>query len=321
MRAIAVIAACAALVFCGARAGAQTWPSRAATIVSPFSAGSGVDLLARHVANELQDKLGQPFVVDDRAGANGNVGAAYAAKAAPDGNTLLIVTPGIAVQNKYVYSSMPFDFARDFDPLVLIAKAPMLVMVNPALPVHNLAELVAYARANPGKVRVSSSGVGSQPHVTLEMIKGMAGVDMTHVPYNSAGQQNTDLVSGQIEAGINYVTTTIGLVKAGSARALATTSATRLDDLPDVPTMREAGFPGFEAVGWYGVFAPRGTPAMVGEKVGKVVNDWLASERSKRPLRDLGMQAAGGGADDLRAWMAAEETRWGDILKRVVVPQ
>ncbi len=321
MRAVAAALTLLALAANGARAQTPSWPTRAATIISPFSAGSGVDLLARHIGNELQDKLGQPFIVDDRAGANGDVGAAYAAKAAPDGYTLLIVTPGIAVQNKYVYATMPFDFERDFSPIALVAKAPMLVMVNPSLPVHTLAELIAYAKANPGKVRVSSTGVGSQPHVTLEMIKGMAGVDMTHVPYNSAGQQNTDLIAGQIEAGINYVTTTIGLVKAGSARALATTGATRLADLPDVPTMREAGFPGFEAVGWYGIFAPRGTPDIVGAKVNKVVNDWLASDRSIAPLRDLGMQPAGGSADDLRAWMAAEENRWGALMKRVIVPQ
>ncbi len=321
MRAVAAALTLLALAAGGARAQTPSWPTRAATIISPFSAGSGVDLLARHIGNELQDKLGQPFIVDDRAGANGDVGAAYAAKAAPDGYTLLIVTPGIAVQNKYVYAAMPFDFERDFSPIALVAKAPMLVMVNPSLPVHTLAELIAYAKANPGKVRVSSTGVGSQPHVTLEMIKGMAGVDMTHVPYNSAGQQNTDLIAGQIEAGINYVTTTIGLVKAGSARALATTGATRLADLPDVPTMREAGFPGFEAVGWYGIFAPRGTPDIVGAKVNKVVNDWLASDRSVAPLRDLGMQPAGGSADDLRAWIAAEENRWGALMKRVIVPQ
>ncbi len=304
-----------------APAWAQNWPSRQVTIVSPFAAGSGVDLLARLVGNELQDKLGQPFIVDDRAGANGNVGASFASKAAPDGNTLLIVTPGIAVQNKYVYASLPFDFARDFSPIVLVAKAPMMIMVNPALPVHTLAELIAYARANPGKVHVSSSGVGSQPHVTLEMIEGIADVDMTHVPYNSASQQNTDLIGGQIEAGINYVTTTIGLAKAGSVRALAVTSARRLADLPDVPTMREAGFPDFEAVGWYGVFAPKGTPDPVARKINPVINGWLASDRSRQPLRDLGMQAAGGSASDLQAWIVAEEARWGAILKKVVVPQ
>ena len=282
----------------GLAARAQTWPTRPVSLIAPFAAGSGVDLLARHVGGLLQDRLGQPFIIDDRPGANGNVGAATAAKAAPDGNTLLIVTPGIAVQNKYVYSSMPFNFDRDFDPIVLVAKAPMLIMVNLALPVRSMAELLAYAKANPDKLHVSSSGVGSQPHITLERLKQLSETQMIHVPYNSSNQQNSDLVGGQIEVGINYVTTTLGLVKANSVRALAITSATRLADLPDVPTLSELGFHDFEAVGWYGVFAPHGAPESVAARINPVVNEWLKTDDATQKLRALGMQAAGGSSAD-----------------------
>jgi tripartite-type tricarboxylate transporter receptor subunit TctC len=302
-------------------AAAQDWPTHTVSIISPFSAGSGVDLLARNVANELQEKLGKPFIVDNRSGANGNVGAAVAAKAAPDGYTLLIVTPGIAVQNKYVYKTMPFDFDHDFSPIVLIAKAPMLIMVNNSLPVHSLAEMLAYAKAYPGKLHVSSTGVGSQPHITLERLKQLSGTDMIHVPYNSSGQQNSDLISGQIEVGINYVTTTLGLVQAGSVRPLAITSTKRMKELPNVPTMEELGYPDFEAVGWYGIFAPHGTPDTVAAKINPIVNAYLKTDKAQDALSHLGMQAAGGTAQDLKDWVKHEDDRWGSILKTVIVPQ
>jgi len=299
-------------------AGAQSWPSRPITIISPFSAGSGVDILARHVAGALSEQLHQPVIVDDRAGANGNIGAAYVAKAEPDGYTLLIETPGIAVQNKFVYKTMPFDADRDFIPIILIAKAPMLVLVNPKLPVHTLAELLTYAKANPGKVSVSSTGVGSQPHITLEMLNKLSGAGMVHVPYNNANQQNMDLIGGQIEASINYVTTSLGFVLSGAARALAITSKVRMSRLPDVPTLEEAGFPGFESVGWYALVAPRGTLPEVAAKINPIVNSYIATEAGRKHLDELGMQAAGGAPDDVLAWIKTENDRWGPIVKAAV---
>ncbi len=314
-----IFAVCSGLSFGPARA--QPWPSRAVTIVSPFAAGSGVDVLARHLAAEFQEKLGQPFIVDNRVGANGNIGAAAVAKAAPDGNTLLVVTPGVAVQNKFVYKTMPFDFERDFSPVVLVAKAPMLVMVNPRVPAKTVPELIAHAKANPGKLSSGNTGAGSQGHVTLELMKSVAGFDMANVPYNNISALNTDLVSGQIEAAINYVTTAAGLVKAGQIRALAITSKLRSTDFPDVPTLEEAGFPGLESVGWYGLYTPRGAPADVGATLAPIVNAWIVSDRGRKALGDLGMQATGGGADDLTAWVRLEEDRWGPILRKVVTPQ
>jgi len=302
-------------------AAAQTWPDKTVTIVAPFAAGSGVDLLARHLAEELRSKLGQAFIVENRVGANGNLGAGIVAKAAPDGNTLLIVTPGIAVQNKFVYKTMPYDFEREFDPIVLVAKAPMLLLLNPQIPAKTMPELITYAKANPGKINVSSTGVGSQPHVTLELIKQAAGIEMTHIPYNSTAQQNSDLISGHTEAAINYVTTTLGLASAGQARALAITSATRIKELPDVPTLQEAGFKDFEAVGWYGIFAPHGSPPEVAAKINPVINAWLKTDAAQKALGDLGMTGAGGTAKDLTDWITKENGRWNAILKKVIVPQ
>jgi len=302
-------------------AAAESWPNKTVTIVSPFAAGSGVDLLARHLAEELRSKLGQAFIVENRVGANGNLGAGIVAKAAPDGNTLLIVTPGIAVQNKFVYKTMPYDFEREFDPIVLVAKAPMLLLLNPQIPAKTMPELITYAKANPGKINVSSTGVGSQPHVTLELIKQAAGIEMTHIPYNSTAQQNSDLISGHTEAAINYVTTTLGLASAGQARALAITSATRIKELPDVPTLQEAGFKDFEAVGWYGIFAPHGSPPEVAAKINPVINAWLKTDAAQKALGDLGMTGAGGTAKDLTDWITKENGRWNAILKKVIVPQ
>jgi len=178
-----------------------------------------------------------------------------------------------------------------------------------------MGELIAYAKANAGKVNVGSSGVGSQGHITLELIKKLSGTEMTHVPYRTSAQGNTDIISGQIEGGINYVTVATGPVKEGLMRALAITSKIRSRDLPDVPTLEEAGFPGFESTGWYAVVAPRGTPADVIGKINAIVNAYVVSDRGVRQLNELGMQAAGGTPEDVIAWIRSENERWGPIIK------
>src|SRR5882757_1267655 len=290
------------------------WPTRPVTIVSPFAAGSGIGLLARNVGNELAGKVGQSFVVEDRAGANGNVAAAAVAKAEPDGHTMLVGTPGTLVQNKYVYKTMTYDPDRDFAAIVLISKAPMLITINPKLPVNTLPELIAYAKANPGKISVGTSGIGSQGHITLELLKRLAGVEMTHVPYRTTAQANTDIISGQIQAGINYVTTATGPVRDGLMRALVISSKTRSRQLPDVPTSAEAGFPGFESTGWYGLMAPRGTPVDVIRRINTLVNAYVAGDKGVKQLDDLGMEPAGGTPEDLAAWIRREDEQWGPII-------
>jgi tripartite-type tricarboxylate transporter receptor subunit TctC len=308
----------AALAVFSGGADAQSWPERPITIISPFAAGTSVDLLARRLATALSEELRQPVITDNRPGANGNVGATTAARAAPDGYTLLLCTPGIAVQNKFIYKTMPFDADRDFDPIVLIAKAPLLIVVNPKLPVHNLPELLAYSKANPGKVSVSSTGIGSQGHVTLEMLNRLSGADMVHVPYNVVAEQNMDLVSGRIEAGIGNVTLSLGFVLDGSLRALAITSRTRMERLPDVPTVEEAGFPGFESVGGYALEAPRGTAPEILARINGIVNGYLGTDTGRRDIDALGMQPAGGTPADVRAWNTSESEWWGPIIRAVV---
>ena len=301
-------------------AAAQSWPSKPVTYIVPFSAGSGPDVLARNISTELTAKFRQPFIVENRAGANGNIGAAIVSKAAPDGYTILSVTPGIAVQNKYIYKTMPFDFDRDFVPIVLIAKAPMLVLVNSKLPPRTLPEFLAYAKANPGKLTVSTTGVGSQGHITLELLKRLSGTEITHVPYNGGGQAITDTIGGQVSATINYVTVTLGPALEGTLRPLAITSTTRLEKLPDVPTLEEAGFPRFESVGWYSIVAPRGTPAEIGSTLNQAVNAVLKTDVGRKYIDNLAMQPAGGLPEDLTAWIKSENDRWGPIMKAAAVP-
>jgi tripartite-type tricarboxylate transporter receptor subunit TctC len=301
-------------------ADAQNWPTKPVTTIVPFGAGSGPDVLNRNVDNELASKFRQAFIVENRPGANGNIGAAMAAKAAPDGYTLLSVTPGIAVQNKYVYKSMPYEFERDFVPIILMAKAPMLILVNPKLPVHSLPELLAYAKANPGKLTVSSTGVGSQGHITLELLKMLSGAEMTHVPYNSGGQALTDVIGGQVDVAINYVTVTLGPALDGQVRPLAITSKTRLDKLPDIPTLEEVGFPGFESVGWYSLVAPKGTPDAIVSTLNQAINAIIKTEIGKKYIENLAMQPFGGTPDDLLAWIKIENERWGPIMKSAAVP-
>ncbi len=188
-------------------------------------------------------------------------------------------------------------------------------MVNPKLPIKTMAELIAYAKANPGKINSGSSGVGSQGHITLELLKKLAGVEITHVPYRTSAQGNTDIISGQIEAGINYVTTATSQVNEGLLRALAITSKVRARDLPDVPTWKRPDFQASSSTGWYAVVAPRGTPADVVQKINTIVNAYIKSEKGMKQLDDLGMQAAGGTPADVTAWVKSENERWGPIIK------
>jgi tripartite-type tricarboxylate transporter receptor subunit TctC len=196
----------------------------------------------------------------------------------------------------------------------------MLVLVNPKLSPRTLPELLAYAKANPGKLTVSSTGVGSQGHITLELLKKLSGTDMTHIPYNSGGQALTDTMSGQVDVAINYVTVTLGPALQGTVRPLAITSKTRLEKLPNVPTLEEAGFPGFESVGWYSLVAPKGTPAEIISAMNQAINAILKTDIGKKYIENLAMQTAGGSPDDLSAWIKSENERWGPIMKAAAVP-
>jgi tripartite-type tricarboxylate transporter receptor subunit TctC len=308
-------AAAFALMLAPWSAGADNWPSRPVTVIVPFPAGSGTDLLARAVASELSDRLGQQFVVDNRGGAGGNIGAAAVAKANPDGYTILFGTPGPLVNNKLMYKNLTFDSERDFMPIVLIARSPLIIVATPATPANTLQELMAYAKANPGKLNVGHPGNGTLGHITSELLQSRSDTKITQVPYRGSTPLATDLLGGQVNVGMDFMPTYVPLVTEGKLRALAVTSTERASQLPNVPTVQESGFGGFEATAWYALAAPTGTPTDVITKINAVVNAYLQSAGGKQRLDQLGMQAVGGTPNDLKAYMASEFAKWAPIIR------
>ena len=292
------------------------WPTRPVTIVCPFAAGISTDLLARAVATALGDKFGQQFVVEDRPGANGNIGAASAAKAPPDGYTLLITTLGPTVTNKFMYKTMGYDSDRAFEPIVLIGTSPMTIVASPKLPVTTLPQLFAYARENPGKLNAGTVGAGSQAHITLDLLNKLAGTSIGHVPYRLGTQALPDLMSGDLQVGFNYIPTFVPAILAGTIRGLAVTSLVRTRDLPNVPTVQEAGFPGFEATGWAALVAPAGTPRDIVDKLNAAVNAFLTSDAGRQQLDKMGISPIGGTTEELKAHLARENAKWGPIIKQ-----
>jgi tripartite-type tricarboxylate transporter receptor subunit TctC len=298
-----------------AAAPAQNWPTRPVTVVVPFPAGGNVDVLARAVAAELSEKLGQQFIVDNRAGAGGNIGGAAVAKAAPDGYTILFGTPGPLATNKLMYKNLPYDPEKDLMPVVLVAKSPLIIVAHPSTPARDLKELIAYAKANPNKINAGNPGNGTLGHITAELLQQHTGIKMTHVPYRGTAPLTTDLLGGQVHVGTDFMPTYVPLVNDGRLRALAVTSSERAPELPNVMTVREAGFPGFEATAWYAIVAPAGTAADIVRKINAVANDYLKSEKGKAQLVQFSMLAAGGTPDDLKAYIASELKKWGPIIK------
>ena len=284
-------------------------------MIVPFPAGGNADVLARALAAEFSEKLGQQFLVDNRAGAGGNIGGAAVAKAAPDGYTLMFGTPGPIATNKLMYKNLPYDPEKDLTPVVLVAKSPLIVVAHPSFPAKDLKELIDYAKANADKVNAGNPGNGTLGHITSELLQQHTGMKMVHVPYRGTPPLTTDLLGGQINVGFDFMTTYIPLVSDGKLRALAVTSAERAVQLPNVMTVQEAGFKGFEATAWYAIVAPTGTPANVVEKVNKIANDYLNSPNGKAQLETFAMQAAGGTSDDLRAYIKSELEKWGPIIR------
>jgi tripartite-type tricarboxylate transporter receptor subunit TctC len=283
-----------------------SWPNRPVTVVCPFAAGISTDLLTRALATPLAEQLGQQFVVENRPGATGNIGAAAAAKSAPDGYTLLVTTLGPTVTNKFMYRNLGYDPDQAFTPIVLIGSSPMTIAGSPKLPVTDLRELLAYAKANPGKLNAGTIGTGSQAHITLEMINKLAGTSIGHVPYRIGTQALPDLMSGDLQVGFNYIPTFVPPIQSGAIRGLAVTSLLRLRDLPNVPTVAESGFPGFEASGWNALVAPAGTPREIIDKLNAAANAFLKSDAGRQQLDKMGITAIGGTPEELKAHLARE---------------
>ncbi|MFI4902669.1 MAG: tripartite tricarboxylate transporter substrate binding protein, partial [Burkholderiales bacterium] len=279
-------------------------------------AGGTTDLLARAVAQRFAEVFGQPFIVDNRPGAGGNLGAELVAHSAPDGYTLVMGTVGTHAINPSLYAKMPYDHVKDFAPVFLVAGVPNVLEVNPALPVHTVAELVAYAKAHPDALNFASSGSGTSIHLSGELFKVMAGVSMQHVPYKGSAPALQDLVGGQVQLMFDNLPSSLALIKAGKLRPIAVTSLTRAAALPDVPTIAESGYPGFEASSWFGLLAPAGTPDAIVTKLNAEGNRWLATPEAKEKLLAQGTIAAGGSPADFKQHIAAETAKWAKVVKQ-----
>ncbi len=292
---------------------AQTYPSRPVRIVVTFPAGSTSDILARPMAQWLQERLGQPFVIDNRPGAGGTIGTETVVRASPDGYTLLLVA-GAHTVNATLYDKLSFNLIRDIAPIAGISREAAVMTVNPSVPAKTVPEFIAYAKANPGKINMASAGVGSPSHVTGELFKMMTGINMLHVPYRGSPPVFTDLIAGQVQVTFQTTTASIAHVRAGTLRALAVTTASRSAVLPDLPTVSEF-VPGYEASAVWGVGAPRNTPADIVDKLNKEINAALADPKLKGRLTDMGISVLGGSPADFGKLIADETEKWGKVVK------
>jgi tripartite-type tricarboxylate transporter receptor subunit TctC len=294
---------------------AQAYPNRPIRLVVPFAAGAGVlDIMGRLVGQHLGASLGQQVVIDNRPGAGGIVGADVVAKAEPDGYTLLMGNTALAV-SPYLYAKLPFNPLTDFVPVTMVNSAPLLLVVNPAVPVQSAKELIAYAKSRPGQLNYGSGGVGSTPYLSTELLKSMAGIDVVHVSYKGGAPALADLVAGQLTFMIENVPGTMPLVKSGKLRALAITSAERSPLAPELPTMAEAGVPGYEMVGWNGIFVAKGTPPEIVAKLSAELTKVLGLPDVKEQMAALGAVPGGDSPQAFAAFVNAESTRWGKIIR------
>ena len=305
-------AGAAALPAASRFAWAQAYPSRPVRLMVGFPAGSASDIYARLVGQWLSERLAQPFVVENRPGAGGNIGTAAVVNAPPDGYTLLMIASANAI-NATLYERLNFDFLRDIAPIAGPIANPYVMVVNPSFPATTALEFVAYAKANPGKINMGSAGVGSTLHLSGELFKLMTGVDMVHVP-NRSGTQLTDLIGGQVQVVFNPLPSAIELIMAGKLRALAVSSASRWPTLPDVPTLNEF-VPGYEASGWNGVGVPKNTPIEIVDKLNKETNAGFANSDIKARLADLGATAVANTPDKFKTFVAGEIEKWGKVIR------
>jgi tripartite-type tricarboxylate transporter receptor subunit TctC len=311
MRAIVGVVALAALVL---PCSAQEWPVKQVNFIVPFSAGGTTDLFGRLLAQHMQKNFGQPFIVENRAGAGGNLGAGAVAKAAPDGYTFLVGTVSTHAINPFLYSKLPYDTVKDFQPVSLIARLPNILVVHPSLPANNVPELIAYLKANPDKLSYGSSGAGTSIHLAAELFKIKTGTTMTHVPFRSSGDIMNNLTGGHINLAFDNITLAWPQVKAGRLRALAVSSTERSAIAPDVPTVAET-LPGFEATSWHGVFAPAGTPKPIVDKMAAEMKRILELPDVKEKLSELGAVAAPMAPEDFVKFIEGERAKWAEVVK------
>ena len=321
-RSIAIFAALLALGAMPVSARAQAYPNRPITLVIPLPPGGTNDIMARAVADKLSTALGQQIVIENRAaGGSGTVGTRQVAKSAPDGYTLLLGYTSTLATGPSMYRNVGYDPRKDFAPIGLIGNAPNSLVVHPSFPAKTVAELIAHAKANPGKVNFGSAGAGTVSHITGEYFARTAGITLVHIPYKGTGPALTDLLGGHIPMAFAPIPASHPNVSAGKLRALAVTSITRSSLLPDVPTMIEAGLSGFDASLYYGLVAPSGTPRPIVDKLNKVLRDALASDEVKKQLGNDGTEITPGTPEDYAAFIDKDEKKWSQLVKASGVEQ
>ncbi|MBC9906951.1 MULTISPECIES: tripartite tricarboxylate transporter substrate binding protein [Achromobacter] len=311
----ALLAGSLAILALGAAASAHAaWPERPITMVVPFPPGGPTDLVARVLAKQLTDQLGQTVVVENKGGANGNIGMQYAAAAKPDGYTVLYNTSSIALSPN-LYRSLAFDPVKDFAPVSSTAVIPLVLLVHPSVPAPDTRTFVQYAREHPGKLSYGSAGAGNVTHLGALLLLRSLEIDAVHVPYRGSAPAMTDLVGGQVQLMTNTLNDSLGFIREGKLRALAVTSGTRSEQLPDVPTVAETVAPGFEMGAWQGVVVPAGTPAPVIDKLNAEIRRALQSPEMTRQLKAQGAQALGSTPQEYAAYIKSEIARWGEVVK------
>ena len=294
---------------------AQNYPSRPLRMIVPTAPGGGTDFTGRLVAAKLSESLGQQVVVENRGGGGGSVGADNAAKSTPDGYTLLLGSIATHAVNPALYKKLPYDHLKDFSPVSLIGTVPNAMVVHPSVPVKSMQEFITYAKANPGKINYGSSGVGSPPHLSMELLRSMTGINLVHVPYKGAGPALADLLGGQVQAMCTSLAGLINFIKSGRVRALGVTTAKRNPQLPEVPTIVESGVPGYEVTIWYAVFAPVATPKAIVQKLNAEMVKALNAPEMKERMALQGMDPAPSTPAELAAFVKAETVKWAKAAK------
>jgi len=309
----------AALVASGgaiAQTSAADWPTRTLRMIVPFPAGSSPDLIGRLLADKLGGSLGQTMIVENRPGAGGNLGTGLAAKAPPDGYTICLTIGGPLAVNTVLYTKLGYDPFKDLAPISLVASSPNVLVVDPKLGIGSVKEFVALAKSQPGKLNYGSVGNGTASHLTMELLKTLAGVDIVHVPYPGSPQVIAAIASGQIAAGFVVPATAMPLVRGGRIKAIAVTSASRSSLLPDIPTVAESGYPRFQAIAWQGIVAPAGTPRPIVNRLSTELARIIKSEEVRNRIASFYFQAIGGTPEELAGLMREEVERWGAIIRR-----
>jgi tripartite-type tricarboxylate transporter receptor subunit TctC len=321
MRLLVLLVAVLALPAASPALGQERYPSKPLRLIVPFAPGGSTDIFARLIAERAQAPLGQPVVVENRAGAAGNIGAEAVVRSAPDGYTLLMATTGVMAINNALYKNMTYDAAKDLEPVVYVASITNVLIVPPDFAARSVAELIAMAKKEPGKLSFASSGAGASTHMSAELFKSMTGTDILHVPYKGSGPALPDLMAGRVHMMFENAPGAMSHIKAGKLRALAQTGLKRSPSLPDIPTLAEAGVPGYESLSWSGIAVPAGTPRGVVERLNKDLNSVLATAEMRQKLADQGAETIGGPPQAFAQHIRGEREKWSRLIreKNIVV--